>query len=400
MQTKDRLADRLFDIGFFLVEAFAAMEVTAVLVANARITASLGLREELSSFILNSYLYPLFGCMVLALLLSPWIARKLPPVPYFLAGLGAFAAGNLVCANASTPAAFFAGRAVMGFGGAIAFAGQLWTLSSFHYQRITRPLVWGEVGAALGIVAGPMVGGLFAHHSPEGWRHFFTLNAGLGLLTACFAYAGLRGLKAVAPMPSAAGEGGSGRGLLWTMTTWQVAVSILIVGAEYFFSDHLQAKAGKSPLFVAGMTMLASLGAILGSLWAARLEHSLERLPARAAIGLLASLAVIAACLEGGHFRLAGLPIFGAGLGMGLASVSIYASIVKASRPDQFLNRSMIYLLGMQIGNALGVQAVGFAEMRHLDVLATALAVGVVPLGLLAGALIWGHRPAPPAAKG
>ncbi len=396
MSLPDRTTDRLYDIGFFLVEAFASMEVTAVLVANARITASLGLREELSSFILNSYLYPLFAVMLLALGLSRWIARRIPPMPYFLAGLGAFAGGNLLCAHAPTPTLFFVGRAVMGVGGAVAFAGQLWTLSGFHYHRITRPLVWGEVGAALGVVAGPIVGAVFAHHGAESWRHFFTLNAGLGLLTAAFAYASLRGRQAVAATTAQERDPRSGRRLLFTMTAWQVAVSVLIVGAEYFFSDHLQNKAGKSPLFVGAMTVLASLGAVVGSLWAARMEHALERLPARAAAGLLAALAALAACLASGQYLLAGLPIFASGLGMGLASVSIYASIVKASRPDQFLNRSMIYLIGMQVGNALGVQAVGLSELRHLGVLPTALMVAALPALILAGAWLWGYRPAPP----
>ena len=50
-ERRDSVTDRLYDVGFFLVEAFAALEVTAVIVANARTTESLGLREELSSYI-------------------------------------------------------------------------------------------------------------------------------------------------------------------------------------------------------------------------------------------------------------------------------------------------------------------------------------------------------------
>ena len=74
----DRVVDRLYDVGFLLVEGFAALEVTAVLVANARITESLGLREELSSFILTSYLGPLFAGMLLAL---AFLALRFDPGP-------------------------------------------------------------------------------------------------------------------------------------------------------------------------------------------------------------------------------------------------------------------------------------------------------------------------------
>ena len=176
------------------------------------------------------------------------------------------------------------------------------------------------------------------------------------------------------------------------MTAWQVAVSALIVGAEYLFSDYLQSKAGKSPMFVGGMTALASVGAIIGSLWAARLENRLHKLPPLAAAGLFAALGALAVCLDSRSYLLSGIPIFAAGLGMGLASVSIYACIVKESAPYQFLTRSMIYLLGMQSGNALGIQAVGIAEVLHLGVMATAAALAAVPLVVTIGIALYVKR--------
>ena len=196
------------------------------------------------------------------------------------------------------------GRA--GVGGAISFAGQLWTLSVFHRWRITRTLIWGEAGAALGVVAGPIVGALFAQFSPEGWRDFFLLNAGLGLTTALFAWLGLRRQEPTEQGTVVQTEDRRGRRIIRVMTAWQVAVSMLI---------------------------------------------------------------------------------FASGLCMGLASVSIYSSIVNSSAPDQFLSRSMVYLMGMQIGNALGVQAVGLSEWWHLGVLTTAGLVAVVPLVITIAAL-------------
>jgi MFS family permease len=382
----------LFDIGFSLVEAFGALEVTAVIVANARITETLGLREELSSYIINSYLYPLFSVMALILVLSRWIGLRFSPKPFFLAGLCLFAVGNIVCFLAPSPAAFFAGRVLMGCGGAVSFAGQLWTVSVFHRLRITRTLVWGEVGAALGVVAGPLVGAIFAQFSPEGWRNFFLLNGLLALATALFAHFGIWKPPAPADADGKAGtEEVDRRRTTRVMTAWQVAVSILIVGTEYFFSDYLQAKMGKSPLFVGGMTMLASVGAILGSLWASRMKEGLVRIPGLSVSGFLSSLGVLAVCLSAGAFGLAGIPIFAAGTCMGLASVSIYTVIVHSSSPDQFLPHSMVYLLGMQVGNALGVQAVGIAEWWHLDIFTTAGLVAALPLAITLG-VFWHAR--------
>ena len=378
---RDSITDRLYDLGFFLVEAFAALEVTAVIVANVRITASLGLREEVSSYIINSYLYPLFAVMLLILIFSRWISRSFNPLRFFILGLSLFAVGNVVCFFSPSPFWFFAGRAVMGVGGALAFAGQLWTLSVFHRWRLTRTLVWGEAGTAIGVVAGPVVGALFAQFSPEGWRDFFMLNAGLSMATAAFAYLGLRGrLAPVEVKGSISSEDQRGRKIILVMTSWQMVVSILVVGSEYLFSDYLQIKAGKSPMFVGGMTVLASVGAIMGSVWATRLEHRMEQIPSLTAAGLLISLGALAFCLTSGFFLLAGIPIFASGLFMGLASVCIYASIVHSSAPDQFLTRSMIYLMGMQIGNALGVQAVGVAEAWHLGVTGTAGLLSLLPL--------------------
>ena len=385
----DSLTDRLYDLGFFFVEVFAALEVTAVIVANARITEGLGLREEMSSYILNSYLYPLFAVMLVILLFSGAISRAFHPMRFFLAGLFLFAAGNVVCFAAHSPSWFFAGRAVMGVGGAISFAGQLWTLSVFHRRRLTRTLIWGESGTALGVVAGPIVGALFAQFSPEGWRDFFLLNAGLSLATAAFAYSGLRKRSVPVEEQRRQDDDQRGRKIIRVMTSWQMVVSILVVGSEYLFSDYLQVKAGKSPLFVGGMTVLASVGAILGSFWASRLEHRMEQIPALTAAGLLLSLGALVPCLTSGFFLLAGIPIFASGLFMGLASVSIYASIVHTSAPDQFLTRSMIYLMSMQIGNALGVQAVGLSELWHLGVPGTAGLLALLPLVLSIGTVAY-----------
>ncbi|HTP29897.1 MAG TPA: MFS transporter [Anaeromyxobacteraceae bacterium] len=387
------MADRLYDLGFLLVEAFAAMEVTAVIVANARIAEGLGLRQELSSTIITSYLVPLFAAMVATLALSGLVRRAVPPVPLFLCGLGVFAGGNLLCFAARGPLMFFGGRIVTGIGGALSFAGQLWTLSDYQRQRMTKTLVWGEVGAAVGVIAGPRVGALFAQGSGDAWRGFFLLNAFLGITTAVFAFLGLRRR---APWRGdevrASLSADEGRSLTRAMMGWQVAVSILIVGAEYLFSDYLQEKAGKSPMFVGGMTVLASVGAVLGSVWAARRDERLEALPPFSTGGLLVALGALAVCLSMRAFLLVAAPIFFAGICMGVASVSIYASIVRASPQSRFLPRSILYLLGMQCGNALGVQAVGLAEMLRLGVLGTAGLLSALPLGIACAIMVAGAQ--------
>ncbi len=377
MRTETR--NRLFDIAFFLVEAFASLEVTAVIVANARISQALTIPARHSSLILNSYLYPLFACMGAFLFYERAISRRFPPRAFYAVGLALFTAGNLLCAFAPVAAIFFVGRFVMGIGGAIAFTGQLWTVSLFHAARITTPLVYGEIGAALGVVAGPLLGGVFTSLAPGGWRGFFLFNGALAAAASLMIFKSLPpgkpALETAAQIPQAAAEASDTGALSRRMTLMQVLVSMLTVGAEYLFSGYLQSKLGRSPLFVGGMTFIASIGIIIGSLAAGRMPEKSRRIPGIAIAGIIAALIGMTACLATLHINAAALPILLAGLFMGLANVSIYAAIVQHSRPAEFLNRSLVYLIGMQIGNALGIQAVGLAEVADLSVIATTAVV-------------------------
>jgi hypothetical protein len=62
-----RRKDRIYNVAFALVDAFASLEVGAVIVIHAHIAESLGLAEELSGYVVTAYLYPLFGILLLAL---------------------------------------------------------------------------------------------------------------------------------------------------------------------------------------------------------------------------------------------------------------------------------------------------------------------------------------------
>ncbi len=372
-------------MAFFLTDAFASLDVTAAIVAHDHITKNLGLREELSGYVITSYLYPMFAVLVLALVFHRWIGRVFSPRSVFLTGLTVFVVGNIACFIAPNPFAFFAGRMFTGSGAAFSFVGQLWTVSVHHRHRIARPLAWGETGAALGDLAGPVLGGLFAQAGQAGWRWFFLFNAVVGFLAAGFARFGLDRKRSV-DIPETGGipeNDPAGGRIAGIMIAWQVAVSILLVGSAYFLSDQLQGaqngKLDESPLVVSAMGVLASLGSMLGSWWASRLRNTPERTPFLATIGLLLSLAAVAGCIATRNIPLAGVPVFVSGILVGLANVSIYSSIVKFSRQDMFLHSTIAYLIGMQIGNALGVQAVGIAEWLHCGTLASALLLACVP---------------------
>jgi MFS family permease len=409
--------DRRYDLAFALVDAFACLEIAAILVMHARIAESLGIREELSGYVITSYLYPLFGMLALIFLFDRRIRGLLSPSALFLTGLLLFATGNGACGVASEPLFFFLGRLIMGVGAALSFAGQLWSAGAHFRHRIARILLWGEMGAALGDMAGPLLGALFTQISPEGWRAFFLFDAGVGLLTLGLAASGLRGRGCPAPLskaserPAATDSGPSGGARddrsaafggdraapapVGVMIALQVAISILLVGSQYFFSDQLQQKMGEGPLMVGGMNLLVSAGSILGALWASRMGEPLERLPLRCVLGLLLSLAGLAACLMRHAFLLSGMPLLAVGLFSGLGCVSVYTSIVESSEPDRFLRGALAYLLGMQIGNVLGVQTVGVAEWYHCGIPASASILAILPGAIALGALRSSRRRGP-----
>ena len=373
--------DRAYRLAFALVDALACLEVGAVLVVHASVSESLGLREELSGLVLTTYLYPLFGVLLLTLLLDRRIRHAASPRSLLLLGLGLFAAGSGLCALAPSPALFFPARGVLGVGAALAFAGQLWSGSVRCAGAVAGLLVWGEAGAALGDLAGPLLGALFARFSPEGWRGFFLFEGTLALLTLGLAVRGLRGEPSPPPVAPQTGPLPRGdRALLG----WQVAVSLLLVGTQYFFSDQLQQKMGEGPLLVGGMNLLASAGTVLGA-WGVSRAKDPGILPLGGVLGGLLSLGGLAACLLAGHPLLAGLPLLASGAFAGLAGVSLFASLVREGSPEGFLRCTLLYLLAQQVGNALGVQAVSLAEGLHLGVVPTALTLAALPAVLILG---------------
>ena len=283
--------DLLYKLAFFLVEVFAALEVTAALVATPRIGRALDLPQAYDSWIITAYLYPMVAGAALFLLINRPVQRVLPSRMFFLIGLAIFALGNACCFLADQASVFFAGRVIQGLGAAMSFGGQLWTAGDYHRSRIVEVLFWGECGGALGVMAGPMVGGALTQWTDDGWRYVFALLGILSLLTLAVGAAALNRI----PPPAAADAPGRDPGaqgfgpLFYLLVVSQIAVSSLAVGAEYLFSDYLQLRLGKSALFVGGMTLIASLGIVVGSYLVSTQAGGFARHTQRALIGLLVS---------------------------------------------------------------------------------------------------------------
>ncbi|MDD3089380.1 MAG: MFS transporter [Candidatus Omnitrophica bacterium] len=374
-----------FNISLFLMEAVFAIEITASIIVSPNGVRSLGLNPELAGWIVNSYLYAAFISMALFYALRRFVIKFIPAVRCFYAGVGIFIVGNLICWVDGNAPILFTGRVIQGFGGALAMTGELWAACEYYREKITIPLFWAECGGAIGVIIGPALGGFIASSGSGTWRLLFLVNAVIGIITAITAWIALRRK----PRTEAAFTAKPFHMDIWfiRLVLMQCAVAALAIGAEFLMSDYIQIKLDKSAHFVGYLAILASIGSIAGSRWMARYNNSFLKYTKAALAGLVIAHIGLAASLYTGVLVLASLPVFFVGICLGIANVAIYAKIAQKVQPVFFLPATLLYLIGMQIGNAVGVQTISLTESRGWTLLnaeIVMISVSIAPVLLIA----------------
>ncbi len=181
------------------------LDVTIVNVALPTIQDSLGFSQSALAWVVNAYLIPFGGLLLLAGRLGDLLGQR----RMFLTGLAVFVAASLLCAASENQAMLITGRFFAGVGGALASAvilGMIVTMFPEPREQAKAIGVFGFVASAGGSI-GLLLGGILTQ--AISWHWIFIINLPIGIATA---YGALRlvenrpgiGFKAGADIPGAA----------------------------------------------------------------------------------------------------------------------------------------------------------------------------------------------------
>jgi len=393
-----------------LAQLMVILDISAVNVALPDLAADLDIGGGDLGWTITSYSL-VFGSL---LLLGGRAADLLGRRRVFLTGLGVFTVASLASALATSEAVFFAARAGQGLGAAMLSPAALSIITTtFQGPDRARALgVWGAVGGA-GAAIGVLLGGTLTELVD--WRAIFLINLPIGIGVAVAAtkvvrpdvappqwrgldlrgavvataslaalvyalsqaadagwtsaqtlglgLAGLAGLSAFAalelhtPKPllnvSRLGERGVGGGFVMML-----AASAVLFGSFLLTSIYLQEVLGtgalETGLAFLPMAVIIGLGAHLGG---HLVGHAGLRIAMAAAFALTAAGMLLLAGVDGdGGYVSDVLPgMLVAGLGLGIALVSVALSVLTGAADDEPGMLSGLNTTGHEIGGSLGV---------------------------------------------
>jgi EmrB/QacA subfamily drug resistance transporter len=180
-----------------VAQLMVILDITAVNIAMPSVAGDLQLSGSAISWTITSYSL-VFGSL---LLFGGRAADLLGKRRMFMTGLAIFTASSLASAMASSAATLFAARAGQGLGAAMLSPAALAVImSAFNgHQRAKALAAWGAVGGA-GAAIGVLVGGVLTEIAD--WRTIFYINVPVA---AALAIAALKTIPADAQRPRWAG---------------------------------------------------------------------------------------------------------------------------------------------------------------------------------------------------
>jgi EmrB/QacA subfamily drug resistance transporter len=159
------------------------LDITIVNVALPSIQDSLGFSQSNLAWVVNAYLIPFGGLLLLAGRFGDLLGQR----RVFLAGLAVFVSASLLCALSQSQGMLIGARFVQGIGGALTSAvilGMIVTMFPAPNEQAKAIGVYGFVASAGGSI-GLLAGGVLTE--AISWHWIFFINLPVGIVTAMLA---------------------------------------------------------------------------------------------------------------------------------------------------------------------------------------------------------------------
>ncbi len=349
------------------------VDQTIVSVALPAIRTDLGFSEAGLAWVVNAYVIPFGGLLLLAGRVGDLLGRK----RVFLAGMAVFTAASVLCGLAPTAGTLVAARFVQGVGGAMVAAvtlGMVVPLFPDARERARALGVFSFVQAAGGSL-GSLLGGVITQ--AVSWSWIFWINLPIGLVTLLFALR-LAGDQGTRGQVDGVGGAFATGGLMlavyaivdgaWVAGVAAVVLAALFVLRERRFAapllpfDVFRSVAGVNAvlgLLTAAMFAFLFFAVLhLGALGYSALGTGLAMVPVAVAIGAVSLLLSARLNVRFGERRvlLAGLVLIAAGLSL----LSLVSGV--------FTIQVAMVVLGVGFGAAMpALMALGMAGATDAD---------------------------------